>query len=54
MPPHRFILLIATVIAAAGATIWLGAQLQATFGISPWALALPVALAATVGLRWLR
>lgn len=49
MPLDRFVLIIVCVIAAAGATIWLGVMLMATFTV-PYAgvVFLPAALVAYV------
>lgn len=51
MPLERFVLLLIVVIAAAGATIWIGWLLLVSFGVSLWAgvaFAVPTALIAYI------
>lgn len=49
MPLDRFVLIIAVVIIAAGATIWLGATVAAAFALPMgWLAIVPVAIAAYV------
>ena len=57
MPLERLVLILIIVIAAAGATIWLGWLLLVTFGVSPLAglaFAAPTALIAYIVLRVVR
>ena len=57
MPLDRFVLILIVVIAAAGATIWIGWLLLVSFGVSGWvglAFAVPTALVAYVALRIIR
>lgn len=57
MPLDKFVLMLVVVIAAAGATIWIGGLLMVTWGVSPWAgaaFAVPSALVAYVVVRVIR
>ncbi|APE43271.1 hypothetical protein BOO69_07450 [Sulfitobacter alexandrii] len=54
MPLERLVLILIAVIAAAGATLWLGWLLLVAVGVSPWAgmtLAVPTALVAYIVAR---
>ena len=50
MPLDRFVLIVVSAVAAAGATVWIGAIVLNAFALSPagWVLLMPAALVAYV------
>ncbi len=50
MPLDRFVLIVVITVAAAGATVWIGAMLVNALALSPagWVLFMPAALVAYV------